>query len=121
MSQKIVIKTSVSKTPPETTSVTYQWHWKRIFMATAVFTGIASAGVYGVVNSVNADEANAIVASNNEVTVTPAPAMAINDEANTPDLASPSGNDNQMVMAATASLDQSASTENTLTETETET
>lgn len=56
MSQKIVIKTSVSKQPSEPSAVTYQWHWKRIFMATAAFAGIATVGVYGVVDNVNADE-----------------------------------------------------------------
>ena len=56
MSQKIVIKTSVSKTPVQPQTVHYQWHWRRIFMAASMLMLTALAIVYGLMNSVNADE-----------------------------------------------------------------
>jgi len=56
MSQKIVIKTSVSKAPAQPQAVHYQWHWRRIFMAASMLMLTAVAIVYGLMNSVNADE-----------------------------------------------------------------
>lgn len=56
MSQKIVIKTSVSKAPTQPQAVHYQWHWRRIFMAACMLMLTAVAIVYGLMNSVNADE-----------------------------------------------------------------
>ncbi len=56
MSQKIVIKTSVSKAPAQPQAVHYQWHWRRIFMAASILMLTAVAIVYGLMNSVNADE-----------------------------------------------------------------
>ena len=56
MSQKIVIKTSVSKAPTQPQAVYYQWHWRRIFMAASMLMLTAVAIVYGLINSVNADE-----------------------------------------------------------------
>lgn len=56
MSQKIVIKTSVSKAPAQPQTVHYQWHWRRIFMAASMLMLTAVAIVYGLMNSVNADE-----------------------------------------------------------------
>ena len=56
MSQKIVIKTSVSKAPVQPKTVHYQWHWRRIFMAASMLMLTALAIVYGLMNSVNADE-----------------------------------------------------------------
>lgn len=56
MSQKIVIKTSVSKAPVQPQTVHYQWHWRRIFMAASMLMLTALAIVYGLMNSVNADE-----------------------------------------------------------------
>ncbi|TMO53530.1 DUF2914 domain-containing protein [Pseudoalteromonas phenolica] len=56
MSQKIVIKTSVSKAPTQPQAVHYQWHWRRIFMAASMLMLTAVAIVYGLMNSVNADE-----------------------------------------------------------------
>lgn len=56
MSQKIVIKTCVSKAPTQPQAVHYQWHWRRIFMAASMLMLTAVAIVYGLMNSVNADE-----------------------------------------------------------------
>ena len=56
MSQKIVIKTSVSKAPAQPQAVHYQWHWRRIFTAASMLMLTAVAIVYGLMNSVNADE-----------------------------------------------------------------
>ncbi len=56
MSQKIVIKTNVSRAPAQPQAVHYQWHWRRIFMAASMLTLTAMAIVYGLMNSVNADE-----------------------------------------------------------------
>lgn len=60
MSQKIVIKTSVSKAPVQPQTVHYQWHWRRIFMAASMLMLTALAIVYGLMNSVNADEVHNI-------------------------------------------------------------
>ncbi|NOU52982.1 DUF2914 domain-containing protein [Pseudoalteromonas sp. JBTF-M23] len=56
MTQRIVIKTSVNKAPTANASVSYQWHWRRIFMAFSVVLLFATALIYGLMNSVNADE-----------------------------------------------------------------
>ncbi|MBD1582689.1 DUF2914 domain-containing protein [Pseudoalteromonas sp. S16_S37] len=60
MTQRIVIKTSVNKAPTANASVSYQWHWRRIFMACSVVLLFASALIYGLMNSVNADEIQAV-------------------------------------------------------------
>ncbi|CAM4282330.1 DUF2914 domain-containing protein [Pseudoalteromonas byunsanensis] len=56
MTQRIVIKTSVSKAPQASPEVSYQWHWRRIFVASSVVLLFAVAIVYGLMNSVNAIE-----------------------------------------------------------------
>jgi hypothetical protein len=75
MSQKIVIKTSVSKAPTQPQAVHYQWHWRRIFMAASMLILTAVAIVYGLMNSVNADEVQNIemVEPNTVVISEPAP------------------------------------------------
>ncbi|OHU84585.1 MULTISPECIES: DUF2914 domain-containing protein [Pseudoalteromonas] len=56
MTQRIVIKTAVSKVPQASTEVSYQWHWRRIFAASSAVLLFAAALVYGLLNSVNAIE-----------------------------------------------------------------
>ncbi|MCF6437294.1 DUF2914 domain-containing protein [Pseudoalteromonas sp. MMG022] len=56
MTQRIVIKTAVSKVPQASTEVRYQWHWRRIFAASSAVLLFAAALVYGLLNSVNAIE-----------------------------------------------------------------
>ncbi|BBN80090.1 hypothetical protein PA25_00750 [Pseudoalteromonas sp. A25] len=59
MTQRIVIKTSVNKAPTAHAPVSYQWHWRRIFMAFSVVLLFTTALIYGLMNSVNADEIQA--------------------------------------------------------------
>ncbi|CAH9067234.1 hypothetical protein PSECIP111951_03737 [Pseudoalteromonas holothuriae] len=56
MTQRIVIKTAVNRVPQTNAKVSYQWHWRRIFMASSVVLLFAAAVMYGLMNSVNADE-----------------------------------------------------------------
>ncbi|WP_105166530.1 DUF2914 domain-containing protein [Pseudoalteromonas sp. T1lg23B] len=56
MTQRIVIKTAVSKVPQASPEVSYQWHWRRIFAASSAVLLFAVAVVYGLSNSVNAIE-----------------------------------------------------------------
>ncbi|WP_440054682.1 DUF2914 domain-containing protein [Pseudoalteromonas sp. T1lg65] len=62
MSQKIVIKTTVTSVPQgQTEGVRYQWHWRRIGGAALVFLGVSSALAYSIINTVNADEVTPVV------------------------------------------------------------
>lgn len=56
MTQRIVIKTAVTKTAPTVQTVSYQWHWRRIFAVSSVVLLSAAGVTYGLTNAVNADE-----------------------------------------------------------------
>lgn len=56
MTQRIVIKTAVTKTAPTAQTVSYQWHWRRIFAVSSVVLLSAAGVTYGLTNAVNADE-----------------------------------------------------------------
>lgn len=56
MTQRIVIKTAVTRAAPTVKTVSYQWHWRRIAAASSLVLLSAAAVVYGLTNSVNADE-----------------------------------------------------------------
>ncbi|MBE0366643.1 DUF2914 domain-containing protein [Pseudoalteromonas aurantia] len=56
MTQRIVIKTAVTKTTPTVQVVSYQWHWRRIFAVSSVVLLSAAGVTYGLTNVVNADE-----------------------------------------------------------------
>ena len=56
MTQRIVIKTAVTKTAPTVQTVSYQWHWRRIFAVSSDVLLSAAGVTYGLTNAVNADE-----------------------------------------------------------------
>jgi hypothetical protein len=56
MTQRIVIKTAVSKTAPTVETVSYQWHWRRIFAVSSVVLLSAAGVTYGLTKAVIADE-----------------------------------------------------------------
>ncbi|TMO67668.1 DUF2914 domain-containing protein [Pseudoalteromonas aurantia] len=56
MTQRIVIKTAVTKTAPTVQTVSYQWHWRRIFAVSSVVLLSVAGVTYGLTNAVNADE-----------------------------------------------------------------
>jgi len=56
MTQRIVIKTAVTKTAPTVQTVSYQWHWRRIFAVSSVVLLSAAGVTYSLTNAVNADE-----------------------------------------------------------------
>ncbi|KAF7767526.1 hypothetical protein PCIT_a4428 [Pseudoalteromonas citrea] len=71
MTQRIVIKTAVTKTAPTVQTVSYQWHWRRIFAVSGVVLLSAAGVTYGLTNAVNADEIKPQIPVNtiDEVTV----------------------------------------------------